>query len=313
MAHPHLFPDAIDCSIESDPSKVKGKTAVITGGANGIGAVYTKALADAGAYVMIGDLDKQRAEQLASSYPGQVWVSHCDVTSWDDQVKMFTETINKSPSGRIDIVVANAGISGQDPVFVEDPASASVPEKPDLKILNINLIGVMYTIKLALFYFRKQYHAATTLGEKSDSTLVLQGSLAGYVDQPGSPQYNASKFGLRGTMRCLRRTCWQHGTRVNYIAPWYIKTDIISDAVAERITSKGAVFASIDDAARALIRICVDTTVYGRSLAIVPRMWAPLGYLDVDHDDYKEGDFLKKWQEIVLNTSHRLTGPSVTE
>lgn len=101
------------------------------------------------------------------------------------------------------------------------PASSATPQKPNLKILDINLTAVMYTIKLALFYFRKQFNSAVAGGEQGlDSSLVLQGSLAGYVDQPGSPQYNAAKFGLRGTMRCLRRTALQHGTRVNYIAPW---------------------------------------------------------------------------------------------
>ncbi|KIX96493.1 uncharacterized protein Z520_07759 [Fonsecaea multimorphosa CBS 102226] len=304
----------VDCSVKCDRTKVKGKTAIITGGANGIGAAYAKALADAGAYVMIGDLDDVRAERIVSLYPGQIWASHCDVTSWDDQARMFQATLKELPTGRVDIVVANAGISGQDPVFVEDDAAGSTPQKPNLKILDINLIGVMYTIKLALFYFRKQYNAAVASGQEGiDSSLVLQGSLAGFVDQPGSPQYNASKFGLRGTMRCLRRTSLQHGTRVNYIAPWYIKTDIISDAVAERITDKGAVFASIDDAAEALLRAACDKSVCGRALAIVPRIWATLGYLDVDHDDYKEGDFLKQWQEIVLKTSHRLTGPSVAD
>ncbi|ETI26510.1 hypothetical protein G647_03287 [Cladophialophora carrionii CBS 160.54] len=260
---------------------------------------------------MIGDIDDARAAELTSAYPGRVWSTHCDVTNWDDQARMFQETIKTSPNGCVDVVVANAGISGQDPVFV-DEESESEPTKPDLKILDINLIGVMYTIKLALFYFRKQFKSGVdTSTAGPDTCLVLQGSLAGYVDQPGSPQYNASKFGLRGTMRCLRRTALQHGTRINYIAPWYIKTDIISDAVAKRITDKGAVFASIDDAAEALVRIASDTTVHGRSLGIVPRMWAPLGYVDVDHDDYREGDFLKEWQEIVLKTSHRLTGKSV--
>jgi NAD(P)-dependent dehydrogenase (short-subunit alcohol dehydrogenase family) len=152
---------------------------------------------------------------------------------------MFVDAVKKSPTNCIDMVIANAGISGQDPVFLEDGTSSlekipqssrlidvscvesDQPQKPNLKILDINLIGVTYTTKLALFYFRKQFKAAIEAGKPGpDTNLILQGSLAGYVDQPGSPQYNASKFGLRGMMRCLRRTSLQHGTRINYIAPW---------------------------------------------------------------------------------------------
>jgi NAD(P)-dependent dehydrogenase (short-subunit alcohol dehydrogenase family) len=97
---------------------------------------------------------------------------------------------------------------------------AEEPQEPKLNIININLIGVLYTIKLALHYFRRQN--ALNKGDPLDQVLVLQGSLAGYLDLPGAVQYIASKFGLRGIMRSLRRTEHAHNIRVNYIGPWYV-------------------------------------------------------------------------------------------
>lgn len=88
--------------------------------------------------------------------------------------------------------------------------------KPDLKILNINLLAVVYTAKLAMHYFRKQ-----PVDESRDRCLLLQGSLAGYLDLAGSPLYNASKYGVRGLMVSLRRAVFQQSIRVNYIGPWY--------------------------------------------------------------------------------------------
>ena len=47
-------------------------------------------------------------------------------------------------------------------------------------------------------------------------------------------------------------------------------------------------------------------TVGGRAVGVVPRNEAPEGYMDLDHDDYKEGDILKEWQEVVLKTALRI-------
>lgn len=99
-------------------------------------------------------------------------------------------------------------------------ADKDEPEEPRLNVLNVNLTGVLYTVKLALFYFRKQ-HAANK-GEALDQNLILQGSLAGYLDLPGAIQYGASKYGLRGIMKNLRVTEHEHNIRVNYIAPWFV-------------------------------------------------------------------------------------------
>jgi NAD(P)-dependent dehydrogenase (short-subunit alcohol dehydrogenase family) len=84
--------------------------------------------------------------------------------------------------------------------------------------VKVNLVGVLYTIKLALHYFRRQH--AQNKENPRDQLLVLQGSLAGYLDLPGALQYTATKFGLRGMMRDLRQTEYAHNIRVNYIGPW---------------------------------------------------------------------------------------------
>ena len=92
------------------------------------------------------------------------------------------------------------------------------PEEPRLSILSVDIVGVLYTVKLALHCFERQY----LQDQHKNSSLILQTSIAAYLSQPGSPQYNAAKFGKRGLMRCLRETSLKHGTRVNSIAPWSV-------------------------------------------------------------------------------------------
>jgi NAD(P)-dependent dehydrogenase (short-subunit alcohol dehydrogenase family) len=86
------------------------------------------------------------------------------------------------------------------------------PTEPDLKILNVNLIGVMYTAKLAMHYFNQQRNDI-----ERDRCLILKSSLAGYIDIAGAPLYQTAKFGVRGLMHCLRRLDYM---RVCVIAPW---------------------------------------------------------------------------------------------
>lgn len=94
------------------------------------------------------------------------------------------------------------------------------PQKPALKMLDVNLNGVLYTAKLALFYFRRQFSKDPS--KNPQTSLVLQSSLAGFMDFPSLVEYNTSKFAVRGLMRSLRRTECRFGTRVNLLAPWYI-------------------------------------------------------------------------------------------
>jgi len=293
---------AVKTDVDFDTSSVKGKTAIVTGGANGIGEAYVRALTKAGAFVVIGDLDVQEGERIEKELGSSVKFLKANVTVWADQLAVFKTAIASSPSGRVDIVVANAGISGADEVFFND-AEAEEPKEPKLNILNVNLVGVLYTIKLALHYFRRQN--ALNKGDPQDQVLVLQGSLAGYLDLPGAIQYGASKFGLRGIYRSLRRTEHAHNIRVAYIGPWFIHTKILSDQVAEFLTNKGIEFATVEDAGQCLMRIVSDTTVNGRAFAIVTRDLAPRGYLDIDVDDYSPGTLLDNLTKGATGGTHR--------
>jgi NAD(P)-dependent dehydrogenase (short-subunit alcohol dehydrogenase family) len=86
--------------------------------------------------------------------------------------------------------------------------------KPRLDCLQVNLVGVIFTLKLAVHHMRNQPESGNR-----DRCFIFQGSLAVYIDQPGSFQYSTSKWGLRGLMRSLRLTSWREGIHVNYLAP----------------------------------------------------------------------------------------------
>ena len=78
-------------------------------------------------------------------------------------------------------------------------------------------------------------------------------------------------------MRGLRRTAWQHNTRVNYISPWAVRTGILSPAVVEHLERNGMEFAEKEDAAAAVMRCACDERVNGRGLCVVPRSWESCG------------------------------------
>lgn len=207
---------AVNPAASYDVRSLKGKSVVITGGASGIGEACMRSFVAAGAFVTFGDVAEDLAHALVSELgQDKVAFAKCDTRSWQDQAALFKLAVSQSPSRSLDIVLANAGISGSDPIFNDqsDPTTGE-PVEPDLSIVNINLIGYMYTTKLALHYFSRQ---AEVPGR--DGSLIYTTSLAGYVDHNGAPQYAAAKFGIRGMMRSMRQVLPAQKARVNLIAP----------------------------------------------------------------------------------------------
>ncbi|KAK6386180.1 hypothetical protein LTS17_001755 [Exophiala oligosperma] len=249
------------------------------------------------ARVVIGDIDEQQGSKLQSELHPSTKFVKCDVSCWEDQVSLFKEAIKFSSSGAIDIVVVNAGIGGVDSVFNTTPEDDE-PQKPQLRTLDINLTAALYTIKLGLYYFRRQ---AVNSDSGRDHCLVLQGSVAGYIDFPGMLEYGASKFGMRSAMRNIRSAEDTNVVRVNMIAPWFIATDILPPGRAELMKANGIEFASLESAAEALMRIVSSRDVSGRAFAIVPKTDAPSGYIDLDVDDFRDCDLMKRYNKLVRN------------
>ena len=92
--------------------------------------------------------------------------------------------------------------------------------EPNLKAVDVNLKGTLFTTQLAPHHFIKQ-NGEKPAPEQEDTCLVLIGSGAASLDCLRGPVYPSAKWAVRGIMHSLRRTAFFHGSRINVISPWY--------------------------------------------------------------------------------------------
>ncbi|KFA76910.1 hypothetical protein S40288_06188 [Stachybotrys chartarum IBT 40288] len=279
MAAP-LSSGLVDPTTDIDASRLAGKTAIVTGGANGIGEAYIRAL--------------QAADSCADGRPFRTLFVQCNVTNWDEQVELFRKAAAFSPTGKIHYVIANAGITRDDEVFKFDGLEKG-PQRPNLSIIDVNVYGTLYTTKLSLHYFVAQ-NGTEPNSDQDDTCLILIGSGAAIVDVPRTPQYQCTKWGARGIMHALRGTAFYYGGRVNMISPWYVRTKILSQEAFDHVRDVGVEFATTEDAGQLALRILGDPSINGRNLFLCPRKWAPKGYLDLDLEDPPKDSLLAEIQ-----------------
>ncbi|KAK2123496.1 hypothetical protein NOF04DRAFT_1373076 [Fusarium oxysporum II5] len=258
----------VNCDIDFNKDPIAGKVAIVTG-----------------AKVIIGDKNAIAAGKLTSELTGSKFVQ-CDATVWEDQVRLFKEAAHLSSSGKIHYVIANAGMTKEDQTFTFD-GKGQEPQKPDLQVIDVNLKGALYTSKLAMHYFVSQ-NGTEVNKDQEDTCLILISSGAGFLDVPRSPEYSSTKWAVRGIMHALRRTAFYYGSRVNVIAPWYIRTGILSRDQFDQVEKSGVEFATAEDAGECALRILSDTSINGRTLFVCARKWATRGYMDLNIEDYPE-------------------------
>jgi len=276
----------IDHTTPTDTSQACGKSVIITGGANGMGEVCVREFVELGAFVTFADVNNERGLEVENELKkkhGDTCCAFvkCDIRSWEEQVAMFEIAKQRSPHHSVDVVIANAGISRSsgdslwvlegnllifialrfakgvsDLITTTDPKGP--PKKPDLNIVQVNMIGTLYTWKLAVHYFRQQADDASR-----DRCFIVTGSLNAWIDSPGNWEYTASKYGLHGFLRTARRSSWEQGIRVCYVAPCWIKSAIRSPEYEAQLTSKGVEFGEQIDVARCMIRIACDKSING--------------------------------------------------
>jgi NAD(P)-dependent dehydrogenase (short-subunit alcohol dehydrogenase family) len=324
----------VDLGASYDPTWVKGKTFVITGGASGFGAGFLKKWAEQGANVVIGDINVKKGDELVRKIRSEtgnqnLHFIHCDVTDWQSQVNFFKDAVKLSPHGGIDTVVANAGIvePGMDfemPIGLD----SAEPPKPNLATIDVNLTGLLYTTHLALFWLpRNPNSQPVSLSSSPASTLrdrhlLLLGSVASFGPLPGLALYAASKHGVCGLFRTLRSSSFVHGVRVNMLCPYFVDTPLIPPHA--RLILAGAAIGKVEDVVDAGTRLAADTRISGRGLAVGPKLkveqqedggWALIskGGEDVAvwepyADDYEECEVFMRRMISMLNAATRARG-----
>ncbi|KAF2151575.1 NAD(P)-binding protein [Myriangium duriaei CBS 260.36] len=293
----YQYKGPIDHTVTPDTAHVRGKSVIVTGGANGIGEACVRLYVAAGAFVTFADMaerGKEIEKELNANGKNCAFV-RCDIRSWEDQINMFETAKTQSPANSVDIVIANAGISRSsgDSLWVLDDPNGP-PSKPDLNILRVNMDGTFYTWKLAVHYFRKQPDTPNR-----DRCFCITGSMVAYIDSPGNWEYTSTKHGLRGFMKAVRRNSHEQGVRINYVAPCWIKSAIRSAEYEKFLIDNGVEFGEQIDVANCMMFISADRNINGRSFMITPRRIASQGFVDMDREDWKDADedaYLKQTQ-----------------
>jgi 3-oxoacyl-[acyl-carrier protein] reductase len=235
---------------------LSNKTALVTGGSQGIGAEIARLLHQAGARVIInhpGDVGTETerdalvvAAELLASRPSSVLVKGCDVSDPDAVREMMRSVRNEW--GTIDILVNNAGI-------LRDRSIAKMTLDEWRSVLDVNLSGVFHCCKFGLEIML------------NGGSIVCVGSLAAKIGFHGQSNYAAAKAGVHALVRVLARECASRSIRVNAVAPGVIDTPMMA-RVSEAARNELIKFIALGrlgqpgDVANAVLFLCSPLATY---------------------------------------------------
>ncbi|CZR63869.1 related to short chain dehydrogenase/reductase [Phialocephala subalpina] len=197
------------------------KTVVVTGGASGIGLALVKFFAQFSTSIAILDISLSASSTLLpllqTSFPNTKFgFKKCDISDWEEQRRVFEEVYREF--GSVDYVCANAGVTEVGKLLDDVVDGEDGLRKPNLKTLDVNLVGTIYTIKLATHYMRKN----TTTQKGS---IICTASNAGLYPFPIAPMYAISKHAIVGAVRSLAKPLESDRIRINGICPNCIADD----------------------------------------------------------------------------------------
>ena len=200
-----------------DKYKLDGRVALVTGGGRGIGAACVEALAEAGAKVVIADIDEGVAEECRDSLKAKGREAEIVVMNVTDSSRV-SEVANLliARHGKVDILVNNAGIARS------ETAAEAVTDEHWLNVIDVNLNGTFWCCRA----FGRH------MLERRSGTIVNIGSMSGFIVNKPQEQsyYNASKAGVHHLTKSLAAEWASRGVRVNAVAPTYINTPLTAFA-----------------------------------------------------------------------------------
>lgn len=206
-----------------------GKTAIVTGAGRGIGLGVAHRFVQEGADVWFLDRDQAVADDAVQQLGPRAHPLTADVADLESLEAAFA-----SVAGRIDIVVANAGIQ----LIGRDAAIADVPLDVWKETMNVNLAGTFYTLRVSVRRMLEQ----STNESGSRGSIIVTGSATGITGVgAGFAAYSASKAGVHGLARTTAADYAKHGIRVNTVVPGHTLTPLV-----EALRNDSARAASID-------------------------------------------------------------------
>lgn len=197
---------------------LEGRTAIVTGGAQGIGrAVVERFLASGAKHVTIWDRERGLAEAAVAELGERTSAIDAELTDWDRVRSVMART--EAEMGQIDILVANAGVAG------ENATVADYPVEEWRRVIDINLTGVFHCMKAVVPH----------MVGRGYGRIVATASIAGKEGNPNAAAYSASKAGVIALTKSLGKELAGHDIAVNCITPAAARTAIFDQMSEEHI------------------------------------------------------------------------------
>lgn len=220
-----------------------------------------------GANVVIADLPSSEAaaKQLISTLSEEraIYVP-TNILMWKDMTNLFSKA--KERFGRIDIVVANAGLMESEHLFDMDLDPHGNPKEPTghYRVIDVNVKGTMNTLTLAMHHMKQQ---EALPGSRSRGSVVLIASTSGYFGGTGVMAYVASKHGVVGLLRASQKTAVKNSVRVNAVAPYFTPTNMTGE-FSEKWLAAGLPANTPLDVATAVASTALDENLAGNTILV---------------------------------------------
>lgn len=224
-------------------TSLQGKTAIITGGAQGIGQAVATRLAASGARIVLWDRDLELAQATATTFGPDALACGVDVADWASVEAAMATTLEAT--GRADILVNSAGIAGSNGPL------ADYPVEEFRQITEVNLLGTFHVNRAVVPAMRAQKYGR----------IVNIASVAGKEGNPNASAYSASKAGVIGLTKSLGKELADMDIAVNCVTPAAARTRIFDQMKQEHIDymlskiPRGR-FLELDEAAAMIAWLC---------------------------------------------------------